>query len=194
MLPDVTLHIYLGDGHGHGPFQGLENGRRIAGDRQNAAVVAGVARPIQQVGARDGLDRRRELVDDLDAAALTEVGDRLDELRHSSSVVCRPSAPPMPTPPAAALPDECFDRRTRPNARSHYPDGIGASIASQPETESGCHLEPSAQKAPPAPKALQSPARKPGLLVGGAFGADGSRCQPDSVSGCDAIEAPIPSG
>jgi len=48
--------------------------------------VAGVACSIEKERPRHSLDGSRQLVDDVDPTPLAEVGDRLDELRHATSV------------------------------------------------------------------------------------------------------------
>ena len=75
MLAGVPLHVDLDDGDGKGALQRLEDRGRLSGESQDAAVVAGVAGPIEKEGARHALDRRRELVDDLDSASFAEVGN-----------------------------------------------------------------------------------------------------------------------
>ncbi len=94
--PELLLHVDLGDGDGHGPLQGLEDRGRLAGQRQDAAVVAGVAGAIEQEGARNALHGRDQLVDDLHPAALAEVRDRLDKLGHATSVSSRPPSRGLP--------------------------------------------------------------------------------------------------
>jgi hypothetical protein len=82
----MALHVDLGHGDGDRALKGFEHGGGLAGQRQNAAVVAGVARSVEEVGARHPLDGRGQLVDDLDPTSLAEVRDRLYELRNATSV------------------------------------------------------------------------------------------------------------
>ena len=51
----------------------------LAGQREDRAVVTGVARPIQQVHTVDRVEGGRQPVHDLKPAALTDIRDGLDE-------------------------------------------------------------------------------------------------------------------
>jgi hypothetical protein len=82
----LVLHVDLGHGHGYRPLQGLQDRGRLAGQGQDSPVVARVAGSVEQVGAGHALDGRDQPVHHIEPPALAEVGDRLDELGHASSV------------------------------------------------------------------------------------------------------------
>ena len=82
VLPGLALHVDRLDGHGDGRLERAADRLRVAGQGQHAPVVAGVARPVQEVDAGRARDGRGEPVDDLHPPTLAEVRDRFDQPPH----------------------------------------------------------------------------------------------------------------
>ena len=87
VLADVAVHIDLVDGRGDQPLQRLGHRAILAGEREHRPVVAGIARPVEQVGLRHGPDGIGEPVDDIESTALRDVGDGFDQ--HPSMLSLR---------------------------------------------------------------------------------------------------------
>ena len=85
MLAPVHLHVDLMDGDRHRPFEGLGDGLGLSGDRQDASVVAGVHRAIEQKCAANTLHRVGESLDDVEPSTLAEIGHRFDEAHRALS-------------------------------------------------------------------------------------------------------------
>ena len=66
----------------HESIEGVGHGVRLAGEREDAPVVARVARPVEEVHARPGLDGVGQSLDDVEPATLAHVGDGFDEAGH----------------------------------------------------------------------------------------------------------------
>ena len=90
VLPGVRVHVDLVDRRGHEPLERLADGVVLAGEREDGPVVARVARPVEQVDARDGRDRVGETVDDVEPTTLGDVRDGFDE---HPSMLRRPPVP-----------------------------------------------------------------------------------------------------
>ena len=86
--PWCCVQVDQRDRLGDQPVEGREHRLMLAGQREDRAVVAGVARPIQQVHAVDRFEGGRQLVHDLEPTALGHVRDGLDE--HPSMLAPRP--------------------------------------------------------------------------------------------------------
>ena len=79
MLPPVLLHVDLVDRHGYRPLEGVGDALGLPGEGQDAPVVAGIARPVEEMDtlrARDGVG---EVLHDVKAPALAEVRHGFDE-------------------------------------------------------------------------------------------------------------------
>ena len=83
VLAGVLVHVDLADRPGDEPLEPLAHRIRLAGDREDAPVVARVARPVEEVHARHRGDVLAQPLDDVEAAALADVGNGLDE-RHAA--------------------------------------------------------------------------------------------------------------
>ena len=79
MLTLVGVHVDLVDRRCKEPLERLADRGVLAGHREDRAVVAGVARAVEEGDLGDGRDRIGKPVDDVDPAALGDVRDRLDE-------------------------------------------------------------------------------------------------------------------
>ena len=90
VLAGLALHVDGLDRDRHGCLESLGHTGRAAGEGEDAPVVTGVARPVEEVDVGRGRDRRGEPVDDLEPAALAEVRHGFDELRHVAIVTLRP--------------------------------------------------------------------------------------------------------
>ena len=88
VLALVRVQVDQRDRLGDQPVEGREHRLMLAGQREDRAVVAGVARPIQQVHAVDRVEGGRQPVHDLEPTALGHVRDGLDE--HPSMLAPRP--------------------------------------------------------------------------------------------------------
>ncbi len=95
----MGLHVDLVDRRGDEQLQGVPHGTVLARQREHRAIVACVARPIEQVDAGDGLDGRGHPVDDVDSSTFGDVRDGLDQ--HSEmlarATAARGSAPRGPS-------------------------------------------------------------------------------------------------
>ena len=81
VLALVGVHVDLVDGDLDEPFEGGGHRAVLARDREDRAVVAGVARPVEQRSARGRADRVGHPVDDIESPALRDVGDGFDSTR-----------------------------------------------------------------------------------------------------------------
>jgi hypothetical protein len=79
MLAPVVVHVDLADGRGDELLKCGGDGPGRARDREDGAVVAGVARPVEQVDAWHGRHGGREAVDDVEPAPLRHVRDGFDQ-------------------------------------------------------------------------------------------------------------------
>ena len=82
MLAGVLLHVDLVDGDGHRTLQGLHHRPGFARERQHTPVVAGIARPVEEVHAGRARHGGGELLDNVQPAALGEVGHGFNEAGH----------------------------------------------------------------------------------------------------------------
>ena len=87
MLTLVRVQIDERDRLGDQPVQGDEHRLMLARQREDRAVVAGVARPVKEIHAVDRFEGSRQPVNDLEPAALGHVRDGLDE--HPSMLAPR---------------------------------------------------------------------------------------------------------
>ena len=121
--PDLGRHVDLGEG---GCDQRFERGRHradLAGDGEDAPVVARVARSVEEVGTGDGGDGRGEPVDDVDPAAFAHVGNRLDQAH--GAIVAHPWNPSNRRPPnRPRLPRTCSAPATRSRGLLRQPDFV----------------------------------------------------------------------
>ena len=83
MLAGLALHVDLADRDLDRQLHRPDDRLGLAGQGQDAAVVAGVAGPVEEERAGRPGDRRGQAIDDLDPAALGEVGNALDEPGHA---------------------------------------------------------------------------------------------------------------
>ncbi len=90
MLALVRVHVDLVDGGLDELLEGGCHGSILAGHREDGAVVARVARSIEQRHATDRADRVGHPVDDIEPPAFRHVGHRFDE--HALMLATRPSA------------------------------------------------------------------------------------------------------
>ena len=77
--PACDVHVDLVDRGRHQPLERVADRAVLAGHREHRAVVARVARPVEQVHAGTRLDRLGQPVDDLEPPALGDVRDGLDQ-------------------------------------------------------------------------------------------------------------------
>ena len=89
VLAGVAVHVDLVDRDLDEPLERVGDRIVLAGHREDRAVVAGVARPVEQEDALALLDGIRHPVDDIEAAALRYVRDGLDQ--HLTMLVRRRS-------------------------------------------------------------------------------------------------------
>ena len=89
VLTLVRVQIDERDRLGDQPVQGDEHRLMLARQREDRAVVAGVARPVKEIHAVDRFEGSRQPVNDLEPAALGHVRDGLDE--HPSMLAPRPT-------------------------------------------------------------------------------------------------------
>ena len=75
----VLVHVDLSDRAVDESFERITDGAGRAGQGEDRAVVAGVARPVEEVNARHGHDRRGQALDDVEPATLRYIRDRFDE-------------------------------------------------------------------------------------------------------------------
>ena len=81
VLAVVGVHVDVVDGGRDEPLEGLAHGRMLAGDGEHRAVVAGVARAVEQPRAVDRRDGVGHPVDHVEPPPLGDVRDRLDQHR-----------------------------------------------------------------------------------------------------------------
>jgi hypothetical protein len=86
VLAGMLLHVDLVDRRPDEPLERVADAARRPGDREDGAVVAGVTRPVEEMDAVDTRDRRRQQLDDFEAAALGDVRDGLDEALVEAAV------------------------------------------------------------------------------------------------------------
>ena len=98
VLASLQLHVDLADGDLDGLLHRPDHRLRLAGQGQDGAVVAGVARPVEEQSARRSGDGRGKTVDDLNPAAFGEVRHTLDQLGHA---LHRATSAALPTPACA---------------------------------------------------------------------------------------------
>ena len=106
VLARVLVHVDVADG---GRDERLEGGRdraRRTRDREDGAVVAGVARPVEEVDAGHRRHRAREPVDDVEPTPFGDVRDRFDQA-VGQVVRERAHRGHRATPPRAARPRRC---------------------------------------------------------------------------------------
>ena len=91
VLALVDVHVDVVDGGLDEPLEGVRDRPVLAGHREHGAVVAGVARPVEQGHAADRADRLGHPVDDIEAAAFGDVGNRIRRARPDASDPARPA-------------------------------------------------------------------------------------------------------
>jgi hypothetical protein len=79
MLTRVLVHVDLADRARDQAFQRLGDGAGRPSKREHRAIVARIARPIEEMNAIDRADRRRQPIDDVETATLGYVRNRFDE-------------------------------------------------------------------------------------------------------------------
>ena len=79
VLALMGVHVDLVDRSGDQALEGRRDGLVLAGDREHRAVVARVARPVEQAARRARSDGLGQPVDDVEPAALGDVRDGLDQ-------------------------------------------------------------------------------------------------------------------
>jgi hypothetical protein len=93
MLAPVALHVDLLDRRSDEPIERVGDGPGRASQREHGAVVAGVARPIEEMDLRDRGDGGRQSFDDVETPTFGDVRDRFDqsvgEVRHRPIVTGR---------------------------------------------------------------------------------------------------------
>ena len=90
MLAGVGVHVDLVDRGRDQALQGVHDRPVLAGHREDRAVVARVARPVEEVDAVAGRDRLGQPVDDVEPAALGDVRDGFDQ--HATMLALRRTA------------------------------------------------------------------------------------------------------
>ena len=107
-------------------LEGVAHRPVLAGDREHRAVVAGIARPVEQGHAADRGDRLGHPVDDIEPATFGHVRDRFDQ--HVLMLATRPGRPtrrPMHEPlrrlSNAVTPTPPVDRPAPPSVRPAQP-------------------------------------------------------------------------
>ena len=87
VLALMGVHVDLVDRARHEPLERLAHSLMLTGHREHRAVVTRVAGPVEEEDLRDGRDRVREPVDDIEPPALRDIGHRFDEHRQSASSI-----------------------------------------------------------------------------------------------------------
>ncbi len=89
VLAGLLIHVDLVDGDLEHALEGFGDGVGVAGEGEDAAVVARIARPIEEVGTRHRSRRVGQSFDDVEAPPFGHVRDGFDEERHGSIVTRR---------------------------------------------------------------------------------------------------------
>jgi hypothetical protein len=84
VLAGVLLHVDLADGDRHECLECVAHGAGRTRQGEHRTVVAGIARPVEEMDAGHAGDRLRHSIDDRRAATFGHVRDGLDETGRES--------------------------------------------------------------------------------------------------------------